>query len=200
VAQKHLRHSTVERPLHRVLPIPERGTQVRNRITPALVVSVIAVVLAVAGSATAASLITGKQIKNGSITSPDLKNGSVKSADLKDGTIRARDLRMGAVTMNRLSPDVRAALAKAGVPGANGKDGANGKNGKDGADGRDGVDGQGRRAGTGRPAGRNWPDRRDGSARAAGSGRHVRRAARGLRVHERLGAPREHRRAVRSLR
>jgi hypothetical protein len=44
-----------------------------RRPSPALVLAIIAVFVAGAGSATAARLITGKQIKNGSIGSADLK-------------------------------------------------------------------------------------------------------------------------------
>ena len=44
-----------------------------RRPSPALIVAIIAVFIAGAGSATAARFITGKQIKNGSIGSADLK-------------------------------------------------------------------------------------------------------------------------------
>jgi hypothetical protein len=45
----------------------------RRRPSPALIVAIVAVFVAGAGSATAAQLITGKQIKNGTIGSADLK-------------------------------------------------------------------------------------------------------------------------------
>src|SRR6476660_2403644 len=54
----------------------------RWRPTPGTVLGVVAVVVACAGSATAASLITGAQIKNGSITGLDIKRGSVQRSDL----------------------------------------------------------------------------------------------------------------------
>jgi hypothetical protein len=44
----------------------------RLRPSPALVVAMVAVIVASAGSATAARLITGKQIRNGSISTADL--------------------------------------------------------------------------------------------------------------------------------
>lgn len=44
----------------------------RFRGSPAMVVALVAVVLSVSGSAVAAKLITGKQIKNGTITKADL--------------------------------------------------------------------------------------------------------------------------------
>ena len=52
-----------------------------------MLVAIAAVVLASAGSATAARLITGKQIKNGSITSTDVKNGSLVRGDFKSGKL-----------------------------------------------------------------------------------------------------------------
>ena len=67
----------------------------RLRPTPGTVLGIVAVVLACAGSATAGSLITGAQIKNGSITGLDIKQGSVQRLDLapnarpKAGTGRA---------------------------------------------------------------------------------------------------------------
>jgi len=58
------------------------------------VVAVCAIVLSITGSATAAKLITGKQIKNNSLTGQDVKNGSLASADLSAG---ARDALKGNV-------------------------------------------------------------------------------------------------------
>lgn len=65
-------------------------------LKPGWILGVIAVVLALAGSATASSLIT--------------------SSKIKDGTIQTRDIKKGAVTRNRLSADVRATLKKATTP------------------------------------------------------------------------------------
>ena len=52
---------------------------------PALLLALAVLVVGVAGTATAAKLITGKQIKNETITAKDVKNGSLKEADLKPG-------------------------------------------------------------------------------------------------------------------
>ena len=51
-----------------------------------IVVSLVAVVLAMAGTATAAKMISGKQIKDASITGKDVKDGSLTSKDL-DGSV-----------------------------------------------------------------------------------------------------------------
>jgi hypothetical protein len=67
-----------------------------HRPSPALVVAVIACVLAAGGSSwaaparqAAATLITGKQVKNESLTGSDIKNGSITGADIKPGSLTA---------------------------------------------------------------------------------------------------------------
>jgi hypothetical protein len=77
------------------------------------------IMVAFASSATARSLITGLQIKNGSIT----------SADLADGTIKSRDL----------APSLR--HAQAVVPGPQGPQGAQGEAGPQGSKGDPGAQG-----------------------------------------------------------
>lgn len=49
-------------------------------VTP--LVAAVVLLVAMAGGATAAKLITGKQIKNGTITTLDVKNGTVRFGDL----------------------------------------------------------------------------------------------------------------------
>jgi len=56
-----------------------------HKAVPALLLALAVLVVGVAGTATAAKLITGKQIKNETITATDVKNGSLKEADLKKG-------------------------------------------------------------------------------------------------------------------
>jgi hypothetical protein len=79
--------------------------RLRQHLTPGVTLGAIAVVIASAGSATAASVITGRQIKNGTITSADIKNRSVST----------RDLRPGAVTSSAIDPATTAALQAAVV-------------------------------------------------------------------------------------
>jgi hypothetical protein len=93
------------------------------RPSPGLAVAIAAVVLASVGSATAARLITGKQIKDGSITSRDVKNGSLTKADFKSGQLG-------------VGPQ-----GPQGQPGGPGPEGAPGDDGDDGTDGEDGEDG-----------------------------------------------------------
>ncbi len=88
-------------------------------------VAAVILVLAFAGSATAAKLITGKQVKNNSLTGKDLKNGSVKAADLSAG---AKQTLIGAKGEPGAKGDTGAPGAKgdtgdAGAPGAKGDTG-----------------------------------------------------------------------------
>ena len=67
-----------------------------GRPSPAMVVALIALVVACAGSATAAVLIrSSSQIKNGIITGSDIKNGSIKLGELsssaRDAVTRAAE-------------------------------------------------------------------------------------------------------------
>ncbi len=59
----------------------------RLRPSPAMVVACTALFVAGAGTATAAKLITGKQIKNSSITSTDVRNGSLLRKDFKSAQL-----------------------------------------------------------------------------------------------------------------
>lgn len=53
-----------------------------TRTLPTVVLAAVVLLVAMAGGATAAKLITGKQIKNGTVTTADLRNGTVRFADL----------------------------------------------------------------------------------------------------------------------
>lgn len=64
----------------------------RTRKAIAAVAATAVLVVVAGGSATAAALITGKQIKNGTITSADLKNNTVTTKDLTNRTVRKPDL------------------------------------------------------------------------------------------------------------
>lgn len=54
--------------------------------SPALLISMVAVVIASTGSAVATTMITGKQIRNGTVTGADIKDGSLLSKELSKGT------------------------------------------------------------------------------------------------------------------
>jgi hypothetical protein len=65
---------------------PQGENQMKlRRPSPALVISIAALVAACAGSAVAATVITGKQIRNGTIQNVDIKKGTIQSGRLSKG-------------------------------------------------------------------------------------------------------------------
>jgi len=69
-----------------------------RRPSPALVVSIVALVVACTGTGYAATLITASsQIKNGAVQSGDIKNGSVQNQDIRQGTIHQNRLSAGLI-------------------------------------------------------------------------------------------------------
>jgi hypothetical protein len=63
--------------------------------SPAMLVAILALVVATGGTATAAVVITGKQIKNSSISGKDVKNKSLTPTDFR-GTVRGAEGPQGA--------------------------------------------------------------------------------------------------------
>jgi len=57
-----------------------------------MAVAVVALVVACAGSATAATLITGADIKNGSVTSADIRDRSLRGKDIGANTVTGRNV------------------------------------------------------------------------------------------------------------
>lgn len=106
--------------------------RIRAKASPALVVSVAAVVLAASGSAVARQLITGKDVKNGSLTGADVKNGSLTSRELEKGTI----------SLDRLSNHARSLIREQGPAGPAGPQGATGSRGARGPAGPQGPKGE----------------------------------------------------------
>lgn len=93
----------------------------KNRITAVLAGSALVVGLGATG-AVAGSLITSKQIENGTVRSVDVKDESLRVADLRPG---ARELLSGS----------------AGTDGVDGVDGEDGTDGEDGSQGPQGDPG-----------------------------------------------------------
>jgi hypothetical protein len=92
------------------------------RISPALVVAIVALMAALGGTAVAGSLITGSQIANDSITSRHVRNGTLKYADL--------------------APSMRSAMKKPdSEPGPAGPIGPRGERGLQGQQGQQGERG-----------------------------------------------------------
>jgi hypothetical protein len=103
-------------------------SRIRSRATFANVVSVIALFVALSSSATAAMLITGKNVKNGSLTGADVKNNSLGSGDVKDRSLLAKDFKLGQLPAGPQGrqgpPGATGATGATGPPGANGTNGA----------------------------------------------------------------------------
>jgi soluble lytic murein transglycosylase-like protein len=81
-------------------------TSTTRRALPALLLTAVVLAVAFAGGATAAKLITGKQIKNNTVSTQDIKNNNVKSKDVKNGALAEADLN-GAVKGKLNAPSVK---------------------------------------------------------------------------------------------
>jgi hypothetical protein len=68
------------------------------RPTPALVVAVLALVVALGGTSYAAATIGSAQIKNNSVKGKDIKDGSLTGKDVKDGSLTGADVADGSLT------------------------------------------------------------------------------------------------------
>lgn len=94
----------------------------RHRVVAVVLGAAIVVSVAGAGGAAAGSLITAKQIKDGTIGTADVKDGGLRLADL--------------------GADVRRALSQPGIPGPDGPQGPQGVPGPQGDVGADGLAGE----------------------------------------------------------
>jgi hypothetical protein len=103
--------------------------RIKERVSPALVVSVVAVVCAGAGTAAAGGLMDGRDVRNSSLTSADIRNGSILSRDIRNGSIRSADL----------NDSTEGALA--GRDGERGPQGLTGERGPQGLTGERGLPG-----------------------------------------------------------
>jgi hypothetical protein len=91
---------------------PIRG-QAHGRISPSMAVALLALVVAMAGTAYANGLIGGADVRDGSLTGRDVKDDSIRSRDVSGLT--AADFRAGALPAASDSPP-----GPAGAPGAAG--------------------------------------------------------------------------------
>ena len=96
-----------------------------RRPSPALVLALIALMVALAGTGTAArqALLTGRDVKDNSLTGADIRNNSLRGADIRNGSLQYADLSRS--TRNRL----RAAAGATGARGAQGDRGPAGPSG-----------------------------------------------------------------------
>jgi hypothetical protein len=76
----------------------------RERPSPAMLVAVLALIVAMSGTGYAALTITGKNVKNGTLTGADVKNNSIGSADVKNGDLLAKDFKAGQLPAGAQGP------------------------------------------------------------------------------------------------
>ena len=122
-----------------------------------MAVAFLALFLAVSGTATAAKLITGKNIARSTITGKHVKDHSLSSADFRGSVAGAPGPQgpqgpagpKGATGAkgergpqgDRGIQGERGSQGERGFPGEDGKDGTNGEDGKDGTNGTNGTNG-----------------------------------------------------------
>lgn len=111
----------------------------RPRLTYANVMATVAIFLSLGGTAYAAVVITGKNVKNGTLEGLDVRNGSLTGADIRNGSIDSTKLSAKARSQLKGTPGD---AGRAGSDGISGAPGAKGSDGRSGADGSSGNDGQ----------------------------------------------------------
>ena len=93
----------------------------RRRPQPALVISLVALFVALGGTSYAAITVTGANVKNGSLSGTDIKNGSLRSRDVRNGSLTAGDLSANTIASLRGSTGARGATGATGGPGTFGE-------------------------------------------------------------------------------
>ncbi|HEX5919336.1 MAG TPA: hypothetical protein VFY76_15855 [Nocardioides sp.] len=88
-----------------------------RRSIPTIAIAGVLVAVSATSGATAALVITGNDIKNGTVTTKDIKNNNLTSKDVKDGSLKTKDLKASAVE------DLTGATGPAGPAGAPGVSG-----------------------------------------------------------------------------
>ena len=115
-----------------------------RRQAPSLAICSLTIVASATVSATAAIVITGREIRDGTVTTADIRNNNLAGADVRDGTLTGIDIKDGSLDARELS-----AAAKSALTGAAGPAGLQGPQGPQGEPGQQGPEG---------PAGPGGPD------------------------------------------
>ena len=93
----------------------------KTKTTAAVVAAAVGLTVVASGAgATAARMVTSKQIQNGTIKSVDVRDNNLQGRDIRDGSLTGADIRDGSLTARDFSGLV------AGPAGQDGADGANG--------------------------------------------------------------------------
>ncbi|WP_320670914.1 hypothetical protein [Patulibacter defluvii] len=89
----------------------------RRRPQASTVIASVALFAALSGTATAAGLISGKQIKNSSVTGADIRNSSLTGSDVKNRSLGLADLSTSAVAALKGATGPAGAAGPAGPQG-----------------------------------------------------------------------------------
>lgn len=93
------------------------------------VIASLALFVALGGSATAATLITGAKVKNGTLTGKDLKRSSLTGTQVKNGSLTASDLSRKSLGSLKGAKGDTGPAGPAGARGATGAQGVQGPRG-----------------------------------------------------------------------
>ena len=127
----------------------------RHRPPPAMVIACLALSIALGGTASAAVLITGKQVKDGSLSGRDIANRSLTGQDVRDRSLTPLDFNgsvQGPAGPQGPKGD-RGQQGPAGASGPAGSQGLKGDRGEQGPAGASGPAGPAGRVGTQGPSG-----------------------------------------------
>src|SRR3954454_5333324 len=99
------------------MPKLRRNLLSGRRPSPALVISIIALVMAMGGSALAAKVLitNSSQVKNGSLRGSDLAKGAIGRTQLKNNGVDATKVANGSIGIDDPSSPARAAIQNAGT-------------------------------------------------------------------------------------
>lgn len=111
-----------------------------SKPTPAFVVAVTALFVALGGTSYAVTQIGSADIKDNSVLSRDVKDGTIRSTDIKNGSVYSADIADGSL----LRRDFRKGVLPRGAKGAKGATGDQGAQGPQGPQGAQGPAGAGR--------------------------------------------------------
>jgi len=129
------RHGGVRQAASKVM-----GRAGRHRTATALLLAVLVLSVGLGGTAAAVSLVTGKQIKDGSVRSRDIGNGSLTGSDVADKSLTPADF-TGSIQGPTGPQGPAGAQGPRGLQGLQGTAGAQGAKGDTGAPGPAGVSG-----------------------------------------------------------
>lgn len=74
--------------------------------SPSMLVALLALAVAMSGTAYAAATINGKNIKKGTVSSKQIKNSTITSSDIKNGTISGKDVKSATITADKIAAGV----------------------------------------------------------------------------------------------